>query len=425
MKNICSFIFLVCILVGGCAISLGQDKPGEILPVQMGVSEVNITPDVPIPMSGYSARKTPFTGVHDQLFASALYFRSSETSILLITADLIGYNKQFLDETRELISARIGIPSENIMITAVHNHGGPVVKTYEKDVPETVEKYLKDLQEKFINISIRASEKTVPFRMGTGKGFCDMNINRRAEFADGGIWLGRAPGKPCDHELDVVKFEDFNNNTLAVLINWSCHATTSGPRNYQITGDWPGAAARYIKKQAGEELVVAITAGASGDINPIYGPGNDFNEIEAVGYHVGKVAWETYNTITTFPVESVDVINTSLTFPGKKACKDQFPQETYESGPDVEIRLTAFRIGHLMLAGISGEVMNEIGSDIKKQSPYTSTIIVTHCNGSSGYICTDKAFSEGGYEVKVTRLMPGVEKPLITLILQMIRDLPD
>lgn len=80
-----------------------------------------------------------------------------------------------------------------------------------------------------------------------------------------------------------------------------------------------------------------------------------------------------------------------MTFPGKKACKDQFPQKTYESGPDVKIRLTAFRIGHLMLAGISGEVMNEIGSDIKKQSPYTSTIIVTHCNGSSGYICTDKA----------------------------------
>ena len=74
-----------------------------------------------------------------------------------------------------------------------------------------------------------------------------------------------------------------------------------------------------------------------------------------------------------------------------------------------------------MLAGISGEVMNEIGLDIKKQSPYTSTIIVTHCNGSSGYICTDKAFSEGGYEVKVTRLMPGVEKPLTNQIIQMIQ----
>jgi neutral ceramidase len=422
MKNIRSFILILLTLAGACTISYGQDKPGEIIPVQMGVSQVNITPDVPILMSGYDARKTPFTGVHDELFASALCFRSPETSLLLITSDLIGFNMLFVDETRELISARTGIPPENIMITAVHNHGGPVTKTYEKDVPETVENYMKTLQEKLVKISVQASEKTVPFRMGTGKGFCDMNVNRRAEFADGGIWLGRAPGKPCDHELDVVKFEDLNNHTLAVFVNWPCHGTASGQENYQITGDWPGAAARYIKKQAGEELVVALTAGASGDINPIYGPGNNFNEIEAVGYHAGKAAWETYNTITTFPVESVDAIYTSLTLPGKKACKDQFPQKTYESGPDVEIRLTAFRIGHLVLAGISGEVMNEIGMDIKKQSPYTNTTIITHCNGSSGYICTDKAFSEGGYEVKVSRLMPGAEKPLTAQVIKMIRD---
>ncbi len=421
MKNIRFFIFIIA-LVSTSAISHGQDKSGETTPVQMGVSQVNITPDIPIPMSGYGSRKDPFTGVHDELFASALYFRSPETSLLLITSDLIGFNMQFVDETRGMISDRIGIPTENIMITAVHNHGGPVTKTYEEDVPEEVENYVKGLQEKFITMSVEASEKTVPFRMGTGKSSCDLNINRRAEFADGSIGLGRAPDKPCDHELDVVKFEYPDGNMLAILMNWPCHGTASGPQNYQITGDWPGAAARHIKKQAGEEMVVAITAGASGDINPIYGPGNNFNEIEAVGYHVGKTAWETFNKIKTFPVESVDAIYTFMTFPGKKACKDYFPQETYEPGPDVEIRLTAFRIGHLVLAGISGEVMNEIGQEIKKKSPYKNTTIITHCNGSSGYICTDRAFPEGGYEVKVTRLMPGAEKPLTAEVLEMIRE---
>ncbi|KPK82657.1 MAG: hypothetical protein AMS27_14400 [Bacteroides sp. SM23_62_1] len=422
MKNIYLFIFVLLILDGPCVVSHGQDKPGQTTPVQMGVSRVNITPDVPIPMSGYGSRATPFTGVHDDLFASALYFRSPETSMLLITADLIGYPMQFVDKTRKIISEKIGTPPENIMISAVHNHGGPVTRTYEKDVPEGVDDYLKILQEKLINISVQASEKTVPFRMGTGKGYCDLNINRRAEFADGSIGLGRDQGKSCDHDLDVVKFEDLNGNALAIMVNWPCHATASGPQNYQITGDWPGAAARYIKKQSGEDVVVAITAGASGDINPIYGPGNSFDEIETVGYHAGKAALETYNTINTFPVESIDAIYTSMTFPGKKECKNNFPQETYEPGPDVEIRLTAFRIGYLVLAGISGEVMNEIGLEIKKKSPYKNTTIITHCNGSSGYICTDKAFPEGGYEVKVSRLMPGAEKPLTAEVLKMIRE---
>jgi hypothetical protein len=64
--------------------------------------------------------------------------------------------------------------------------------------------------------------------------------------------------------------------------------------------------------------------------------------------------------------------------------------------------------------------MNEMGTAVKKQSPYTDTMIITHCNGSSGYICTDKAFSEGGYEVKVSELMPGAEKPLTEKLIKMI-----
>lgn len=423
MKPIRSFVFCVFILVSTSVICYGQGMSGEMLPVEMGAAKVNITPSVPVPMSGYGGRNDPYTGIHDELFATALYFKNTESSLLMITADLIGYTAQFIDETREMISSRINIAPENIMITAVHNHGGPVTKTYEKDVPETVENYIKELQEKFVKLSILALEKVVPIRMGMGKGHCELNINRRAEFADGGIWLGRASDKPCDHEVNIVRFDDFNNRTLAVLINWPCHATASGPKNYQITGDWPGAAARYLNKQVGDDVVVAITAGASGDVNPIYGPGNKFKEIETVGYHVGKVAWEKYNEVSTFPIESMSAVNTSLTLPGKIAGKDHFPQEVYEEGPDVEIRLTTFKIGPLVLAGVSGEVMNEIGTSIKNQSPYTSTIIVTHCNGSSGYICTDKAFPEGGYEVQVTRLMPGAEKPLTSQVLEMIHRL--
>jgi len=423
MKNIRIFGFCIFTLFGIFIISYGQDGTGELTPVRMGAAKVNITPGVPVPMTGYASRVQPFTGVHDSLFATALYFKSPENSLLLITADLIGYSWQFIDETKKMISARIGIVPENILITAVHNHGAPVTKAYEKDVPETVENYVKKLQNKFITLSVQASERVVPIRMGTGKGYCEMNINRRAEFADGGIWLGRASDKPCDHEVSIVRFDDLNNRTLAVLINWPCHATTSGPENTLITGDWPGAATRFFNRQTGDEVVVAITAGASGDINPIYGPGNDFNEIEAVGYHVGKTAWESYQQISTFPVESLEAINSNLVLPGKKPGKDHFPQEVYESGPDVEINLTTFRIGHLVLAGISGELMNEIGIEIKKQSPFSNTVIMTHCNGSSGYICTDKAFTEGGYEIKVTRLMPGAEVALSSELLQMINKL--
>ena len=53
---------------------------------------------------------------------------------------------------------------------------------------------------------------------------------------------------------------------------------------------------------------------------------------------------------------------------------------------------------------------SEIGMKIKKDSPYKNTFILTHCDGSSGYLVTDKAYQEGGYEPMVSRTMPGTEK---------------
>jgi len=388
--------------------------------IRMGVSQVNITPETPTVMGGYGSRVAPFTGVHDELYASALYFSGEKTKTLIITADLLGFQTVFVDDLKNIISSKIGIPPENIMISAVHNHGGPGTRIYDTDTLHTVEAYLKILKEKLTNLAVDATKNVVPVRMGIGKGACNMNINRRAEFADGSIGLGRNPDGVCDHELVVVKFEDMNKKTLAVLLNWPCHGTVSGGTNYLITGDWPGAAARYIKNHVAKDVVVAITAGASANINPIYGPGKDFKEIEAVGFHVGDEACKTLAQTTTFPLKSIQATNFKMTFPGKKPCIDELPHTSYESGPDTDLRLTVFKIGDLVISGISGELFTEIGMEIKKQSPYTETIIVTHCNGSSGYICTDKAFSEGGYEVSVTKLMPGTEKLLVSKFIEMI-----
>jgi neutral ceramidase len=388
--------------------------------IKMGTSQVNITPLSPTVMAGYAARTTPSTGVHDSLYATALYFAGDKIKAMIITVDLIGFNSAFIDELKADLSKVSGVPADNIMITAVHNHGAPSPRLTDSDATNTVPVYVKFLKERLLSMAAAATKNTVAVKMGISKGSCNLNINRRALIADGSIWLGRNPDGPCDHELVVARFEDMNGKSLAVLVNWPCHGTVSGPDNYQITGDWPGAAARYIKKNEGNNVVVAITIGASGDINPIYGPGKNFTEIEAVGFHVGREACKAIASVTTYPLNEIQTTTAVLTFPGKKPAKDDFPQSSYEKGPDNEIRMTVFKIGELVLSGISGELVNEIGMEIKNRSPYSGTIVVTHCNGSSGYICKDKMFAEGGYEVKVTRFMPGVEKPLVEKYLELI-----
>ena len=411
MKKVISFrFFWVILLIFTSGTILGQENFNANNFLKLGVSQVNITPDKPVRMAGYGVRTTPSTGVHDEIFASAFYFSGPKNDALIITADLCLISEELIGDLKKSISGKTGIYTENIMITVVHNHGGPFLGTDEKKVPESTAEYTRGLKEKLVNLAADASKKAVPFRMGIGKGSCNLNINRRAEFTNGRIEIGRNPDGPCDHDLVVVKFEDLNNKTLAIFLNWPCHATVSSGYNYQITGDWPGAAARYIKKNVSNDIVVGVTAGASGDINPIYTRDETFSEVEAVGYHVGKEACKTLDQITTLPVKMVQVQNAVMTFPGK-----------VKSEPDPKVWLTSFKIGDLVLSGVSGELMTEMGMEVKKRSPYTETVIVAHCNGYSGYLCTDKAYTQGGgTEIKQAKFLPGLEKPLTNKFLEMI-----
>jgi len=64
-------------------------------------------------------------------------------------------------------------------------------------------------------------------------------------------------------------------------------------------------------------------------------------------------------------------------------------------------------IGDVAISGVSGEVFTLISRRLQKDSPFNHTIMVTHANGSSGYIPDDAAFDQITYEVTSSRLKPG------------------
>jgi hypothetical protein len=110
---------------------------------------------------------------------------------------------------------------------------------------------VEELRNKIIIATKDAIKSMVPVSIGAGKGECKMNINRRAPDGKGGIELGQNPYAPCDHEVGVISVNDKSGNPLAIIMNWPCHGVVLGPNNYLITGDWPGAASRYIEEGSG------------------------------------------------------------------------------------------------------------------------------------------------------------------------------
>jgi neutral ceramidase len=259
-----------------------------------------------------------------------------------------------------------------------------------------------------------------------------MNINRRAQDGSGEITLGMNPYGPCDHEVGVLRIDDkLSGKPLSIIMNWPCHAVVLGPRNYLITGDWPGAASRYVESGFGENFVAPVTIGASGDINPLYGPHIDFEDNnayafgkEAIGEDLGKEVLRVSKQMNMFSGGTLDAIQRVVAVPAKKEKElGKFQQPNSTENDSLQIRLSVLRIGNIILTGVSGEVFNEISVKMRKQSPYANTFMITHCNGSSGYLVSDDAYAEGGYEVNSTRAKSGAEKAIISNLLEMINEL--
>ncbi len=392
--------------------------------LKAGAFAVNITPSRPVPLSGYAGRAQPSTGVHDSIYARAFVFDDGQTRACLIQADLIGFSFEFAEEINQEVEKNTGIPKQNSFLVAAHNHGAPSTRAYGESATENLALYLSELKSKLVDAAVRAWGSRVPVNTAYGEGSCRMNINRRARHSEGGIWLGRNPDGPCDHTVGVLRLDNMNGETIALLVNWPCHATVNGQENSLVTGDWPGSTVRYLEKNYKAGIPIGMFAGASGDINPVYGPHKNFGEMDAIGLILGEEIVKITSALSPQPAGKLAVLSQELTLPGKQRSTGRMmPNESLLPGDSVKLRLSVIKIGTLALTGISGELMTEIGMEIKNNSPFRQTQVITHCNGNSGYLCTDAAYREGGYEPMVSRTMPGIGRIIVDKIVKMLNSL--
>src|SRR5262245_54352353 len=78
---------------------------------QAGIGRADLTPPGPIWMAGYGNRNKPSVGVDTPLAVKALALRQGkEPPLLLLTADIIGYNRTLSEEIAGAIHKEAGVP---------------------------------------------------------------------------------------------------------------------------------------------------------------------------------------------------------------------------------------------------------------------------------------------------------------------------
>ncbi len=392
-----------------------------------GAARVEITPaaDAALPMAGYGARVEPHKGVHDSLYVRALVLDDGERKAALVSCDIIFITNDLHARLTERIGRETGIAPDGLLIAATHTHGAPSLGPVKPEFEARWRPWRETLEQRAAEAVRKAAAVMQPARLAVGTGKAWVNTNRRARLASGGWGLGVNPEGPSDKTVGVIRIESVSGDLIGLVINYSVHGTVMGPRNYEITGDLPGVTARYVEEHFGDRVVALWTSGASGDQNAIYGPGTDFGRMTILGRILGeevvKVAEQRLRTWTRVPLRTAQRV---VTCPGRKLTADSKPEDNkiaFEDAEPVHIRLSLLQMGPVVLAGVSGEVLTEIGARLKRESPFSHTLMVTHANGSCCYIPDDAAYAQESYEIWISRLKPGcAENGIVNTFLEIL-----
>ncbi len=421
-----------CFLLFSC-VSFAQKKPAL---VEAGVAKIEITPEHPIRLTGYSDRDFPFEKVHHKLWAKALAFgNAKEGHSLLITVDLLGIPGRITEHVRRQLADEMNIKPENVTICASHTHSGPQIgsivshfhKPLSPDELAEVALYSQGLIPKLKEVSLEAIRTLAPSHVSWGQGEVGFAINRRGSIK---------PNGPVDHAMPLLRITDPEGKVRAVLVSYACHAVTLGPLNNVVHGDWVGEAQLQIEEKLPKGAIALVSVGCGADQNsdPSMNTKNPEMDLEnariqgkSIADEVGRlIASHTLKPLQNAPkgkLTNVDLefaempdarklaedakgngrtANYSNLMLGRLARSEMpekiaYPIQVWSFGKD------------LAMIFLAGEVVVDYSLRLKKEIGKDKVWVNAYANDMPCYIPSLRVLREGGYEAETA--MIGYEKP--------------
>jgi len=302
----------------------------------------------------------------------------------------------------------------------------------------------------------QAHARLQPARIGFRTGKAYVNTNRDQKIGDS-YRMGYAPEAPSDKTVAVMLVTTPSGDPIAVWTNYAVHGVVmflSKTRDgkSEVTGDIGGATASYVEDRLGENVVAVWTMGASGDQNPLFmstynqdapdvhdegAAGWALLDVQArrLGEEIVRVARNIQNTAGRVLLWAAD---STVICPGRKR-ESAGPAGTvpgsftplaqtgkWVDGDPVSIPINLMMINDIALANVSGEVFNEIGQKLKKESLFGRTAMVTIAisveGRGGGYIPSERAFTLPAAMAANNRLKPGcAEQAIVNAFVELER----
>lgn len=403
----------------------------EGFPLKAGVGKAEITAplEVGILMSSGRGLWQPFEGVRLPLYARAAIVQCGEKRMAIVALDLIGLAGEAVGGMdgfrRRVVDASGGaVAADDLVLASSHTHSAPEsIALTDLRHTQPFHQWIDRLARQIGSALQSAASDLRPCRFAVAEQPAPgIGINRRIRTTKGimSAWADIAPDTvvgpegPTDDVVRVAALLDRGERPLAIFVNATAHPVLEMCLP-EVSPDFPGEMAIDLERRYPGSMALFLQ-GACGNINPPKMERSPANAA-AHGRSLAGFVDEALGKLKPVSAGPFGLRWRSVELPARALAGEPAPQP-------LKTRIGAARIGNAALVFLPGEPFLEIALAIRKTSPANFTAVVGYADDYIGYIPTDLAFKNGGYETspgRWSRLAPGSEKVVVEAASALLR----
>ncbi len=383
-----------------------------------GAARVEMTPPGAPPLAGYGNRLgRPSTGVHDRVYARALALRAGGQPVVVISLDVLAVTDDMVAAVLTRVRREFPLEEDRLIIAATHTHSGfgaVARRVWESFAAgEYDDAMFRLLADRAADAALRALRDLAPVEMAWGEASAPERIANRM-----------VAGEYADPSIPFLTVRRPNGGPVAMLVNFSAHATVLKADNFLLSGDYPGAMARELERAGG---VAVFTAGAVADQTGVPPDAPDrFAAMEAMGTDLAdrvsaardrlpRSAWSNRAALGAWRI-GLDLPAAQI----KTSPRRRLPRPVGDLLFDRRTTLSILAIGHGVLIGVPCDLSATIGAGWKAAARRLGrqVVIVGFANDYVGYVIPSEYYDTAHYEARMSFNGPYMDRYLSAVTLR-------
>ncbi len=390
---------------------------------EAGEGVVEITPPVGTMLCGFHYRppnERRSTGVRQPTFARALVVRAHGKTAAVISLDIATVSAEMAQRVGRAVAKQTAIPADHVRLSATHTHSAPgarfarqwgglpeeYITAVEAQCVKAVQMAVEDLSEAELSIG---STKTSGANFNRTADEWKTDAEFQGDSTDDDRWL--------DTTLQVLHFGRGNGRRDLLWYHFSAHPVC---RTGRLSGpDWPGLVTTAIEES--EKVTPSFLQGHCGDVNP--GDGTRWlGDAEETAKKVAAAVRDALTSMRRVDVDRLNVASQEVRLPldvemhqqhlelfqqdpaSREFVDEGFGKEWFESmsrwdkgRADLSIRISSLQLGDLGIFFHPSELFSYYGLRLRRDSPFTDSILVGYTDGFIGYLADPSSHAERNY----------------------------